>query len=113
MPLAGSLPGWFSSLAVLTDWQAQPFTSAFEPYCLPGVDTERRDPRVTFWRIRVKSIRRYGALEALRGCLWAAVLGAGACGGPSETVRSPAPAKVAWDKSEGQSEPETEGSSAA
>jgi hypothetical protein len=61
----------------------------------------------------VKSIRRYGALEALHVCLWAAALGVGACGGPSEPVRSPAPAKVAWDKSEGASESATEGSSSA
>jgi hypothetical protein len=102
-------------MAVLTDWQARDVLHAFRLHRPRGVDTERRHPRVTFWRIKVKSIRRYGFLDVLLACLTAAGMGLSACGGQGEQVRSPAPApaKVAWDNPDSQTAPETKPSTAA
>jgi outer membrane biosynthesis protein TonB len=47
----------------------------------------------------VKSIRRYGSLEALLACLAAAGLGLSACGGQGDVARAPTPSKVAWNNS--------------
>jgi hypothetical protein len=61
----------------------------------------------------VKSIRRYGSLEALLSCLAAAGLGLSACGGQGDVARAPTPSKVAWNDSGDQAAPAAEAATSA